>query len=144
MSADATVPPDAVGTGGLQQRRRIAVAEAIDEAFVSARSGRPVVAVRRFGDGALVIAPGGHIENATVRHLDAVLRDVHRLASRHLVIDLTAVRSSDLRLARVLARVRIRGLLDDTDLTVHNLPDELRDEYGHQIGHPTDALPPDA
>jgi anti-anti-sigma regulatory factor len=135
-----TRPIESVGTGTPEQRRCSAVAEAVDEALASAHTGQPVVAVRRYGDGALVVALGGHIDHATVRHVDAILRDVHHLASRHLVIDLTAVHSSDLGLARVLGHARIRCVIDDADVTISNLPLELRDEYGYQIGRPA-AVP---
>ncbi|PVZ08138.1 STAS domain-containing protein [Actinomycetospora cinnamomea] len=135
MDVEAT-PAEAVETGNLEQRRRVATAEAVDEALAGARSGRPVVAVRRFGEGALVVALGGHVDHATVRHVEAVLRNLHHLASRHLVVDLTAVRRCDVGLARVLGHARIRCLVDDAAVTVQNLPDELRGEYGHQIGRP--------
>ena len=47
-----------VGTGSPEQRRRSATADAVEEALGGARSGRPVVAVRRFGDGEIVVADG--------------------------------------------------------------------------------------
>jgi anti-anti-sigma regulatory factor len=136
MIVDAMVR-ESMGTGTTEQRRRAAVAEAVAEALAGARSGRAVIAIRRFGDGALVVALGGHVDHATVRDIDAVLREVHHLASRHLVIDLTAARGCDAGLARVLGHARIRCLVADAAVTVLNLPDELRDEYGHQIGCPT-------
>jgi anti-anti-sigma regulatory factor len=129
-----TVVRETTGTGTSEQRRRRAVAEAVDEVLAGARSGRWVIAIRRFDDGALVVALGGHVDHATVREIDALLREVHHLANRHLVIDLTAVRSCDAGLARVLGHARIRCLVADAAVTVLNLPDELRDEYGHQIG----------
>jgi hypothetical protein len=127
---------ETVGTGSREQRRRAAAAEAVDEALDGARSGRPVVAVRRFGDGDVVVALGGPLGRSALRDVDAVLREVHHLATRQLVIDLAAVHGCHPGLAGVLGHARIRCLVDEVDVSVHNLPDELRDEYGHQIGRP--------
>lgn len=125
-----------VGTGSPEQRRRSATADAVEEALGGARSGRPVVAVRRFGDGEIVVALGGHLDHGALRRVDAVLHEVHRLATRRLVIDLSAAHGCHPGLAGVLGHARIRCLVDEVDVSVQNLPDELRDEYGHQIGRP--------
>jgi hypothetical protein len=128
------VTVEIVGTPA--QRRRSATAEAVDEALAGARCGRPVVAVRRFGDGEIVVALGGHLDHGALRRVDAALREVQRLATRHLVIDLSAARGCHPGLAGVLGHARIRCLVDEVDVSVQNLPDELRDEYAHQIGRP--------
>jgi hypothetical protein len=83
-------------------------------ASAAAREDEPVIAVRSFGAGRLALAVAGAVDAGVVDRLRALLDEpvVRELSADELVIDLSGVRTCESGLARLLDRVRTRGLVD--------------------------------
>lgn len=111
----------------LQGQRRRALHEARVELATTPCAGGPAITTRLFAPGRLVVALGGEFDMATTERLDALLRDLRRIAVSELVLDLGAVVSWPPRLTRVIGRARIQCLIDEVRVELHQLPASMRD-----------------
>ena len=126
---------DVIGTGaydeplGIEARRRRAIEEASSEC-VGPTPRCAGIAVRRFGRGCLVIAVAGSFDEAARARLDAVTRDLARLAEVELVMCMTHLVGCDRRLSRLLSRLRMQHLVAGARVELHDPPPELVAELG--------------
>lgn len=121
-----------VPSAELAQRRRDAVAEARAELATADVSGsEPAIATRGYGPGHLVIALAGTFDRAAVERLRGTLRDLGRVASSELVVELSGLASCNSALARFLAQLRVQRLINGTRVELHSAPTELRTVMGH-------------
>jgi ABC-type transporter Mla MlaB component len=117
---------------GSPRRRHDAVASARFELAASEVSAHePAVATRGYGDGQLAVCLAGEFDRAAVERLRGTLRDLGRLASTELVIDLSGLASCNSALARFLAELRVKHLIAGTRVELHAVPAELATAMGH-------------
>lgn len=129
--SDADITTE-VSVAGLVQRRRDALAAARAElAAAAAPAGEPAVAIRGYGDGQLAVALAGTFERAAIEALRGRLRDLGRVASDELVIDLSGLASCHSTLARFLAELRVKRLIAGARVELHGVPPELSVALGH-------------
>lgn len=79
----------------------------------------------------MALALGGAFEHRGVQRLRTLVRDLDRLATVELVIELSLLARCDRALARVLGRLRVRRLVAGTRVELHHCPPELTAELGH-------------
>lgn len=110
-------------------RRRRAIEEAV-RGSAGPTPRCPGVAVRRYDDDCLVLAVSGVFDEAARARLDAVARDLSRIATAELVLVTSRLTACDRRLARLLSRIRLRHLMEGARVELHDPPLELTAELG--------------
>lgn len=118
--------------GGPEQCRRAAVNSALDEvAAAVAGTDEPVLALRCYEPGGLVVALGGHFDPAAVDRLRGRVVELRARARTELVLECFHLGPScGGPLARVLARLRVQCLIEGARVELHHCPAELRAELG--------------
>lgn len=115
---------------GPARRRRDAIASTRAE-LATASSSQPAIATRSYGDGQLAVSLAGTFDRAAVERLRGTLRDLGRVASDELVIDMSGLASCNSVLARFLAQLRVQRLIAGTRVELHDIPPELATALGH-------------
>ena len=127
-SPTATTPlfpaPEVELAADLSERRRRALEEAITEA-TSARvsdpdSWEPGIALRCYGGGCLALALAGTFDCAGTERVRALGRDLDRLATTELAIDLSRLVSCDPPLTRALVGLRSQRLVAGVRVELHS------------------------
>jgi hypothetical protein len=134
----AAAPPLAVPevdlAAGLSERRRRALAEAVTEATAARVSDpdswEPAIALRRYGRGCLAVALAGTFDRAGTERVRALGRDLARLATTELVMDLSRLTACDAPLIRALLGLRMQHLVAGVRVELRGPPAALVAELG--------------
>ena len=120
----------------LSERRHRALDEAVVEALTvrDPDSREPAIALRRYGAGCLALALAGAFDRAGTERVRALERDVARLATIELVMDLSGLSSCDPPLIRALLGLRRQRLVAGVRVELRSPPAVLVAELGAGYG----------
>jgi anti-anti-sigma regulatory factor len=128
---DSDTAPDQFVAGPSQRRREAIATTRAELAAAAVPTSQPAIATRSYGDGQLSVSLAGTFDRAAVERLRGTLRDLGRVASDELVIDMAGLASCNSSLARFLAQLRVQRLIAGTRVELHDVPPELATALGH-------------
>ncbi len=115
-------PPstESIGPGQCQHSR--AALDEVHNELVDGPPTEPAVAVRGYGPGRLVVGLAGPVDRATADRFAVLLRELHHLAARELVLTFGLVTWCDRRLSRAVIHARMAHLVDGGRVELHDVP----------------------
>jgi hypothetical protein len=101
--------------------------EGVESELASRRSAldESAVAVRRFGEGSVVVGITGPVDRPTARRIGVLLRSLRPFSTRELVLTFVLLGPWDPQLARVIGQARVHHLIDGGRLDLHHAPTEM-------------------
>ena len=83
------------------------------------------MAVRRFGEGSVVVGITGPVDRPTARRIGVLLRSLRPFSTRELVLTFVLLGPWDPQLARVIGQDSVHHLVDGGRLDLHHAPTEM-------------------
>lgn len=127
---DAVVDADDVARQLAARRRRAHSKAVADVSGPGLRADQPVLGLRTYGQGRVVLALSGYFDQAAIARLVGAFGDLHRLGTEELLIDLSQLGTCPAALARILAQLRMQRLVHGARVEIHHPPAELTATLG--------------